>query len=369
MAQDSSKGGSILELNAPASDTISAVQFSPDGAHLLIASWDRHIYVYQQSDGESPFTLLHNTGCNIPILNACFGASEATAFWVGLDGGVHRVEWPSEESTELSLHPKPTNKVAYSKEHNVVLSTSWDGTMHVHDPESKAFIRIQLAAKAFAIALSSERAVVAMAERKVSVYDLKALKMLLEQNGGTAEDQTIHEVQPWQDRESSLKFMTRAVACMIDGAGFTTTSIEGRVGVEWFDPELQKNTYAFKCHRDPQKIKDEDGNEREVDIIYPVNGLAFHPIHGTFATGGGDGVVALWDAQTKRRVRQYPKLPTGIFHMDFSPNGKYLAIGTSPGMETGKEQDVVDPTRVQVFIREFSENEAKGKEAKAKTSK
>lgn len=366
MAQDSSKTGILHELEAPASDTISSVRFSPDGAHLLVASWDKHLYVYQHSEGESPFTLLHNTECNAPILDACFGASEATAFWVGLDRAVHRVDWPTQEQTDLSSHAKASNKIAYSKDHGIVLSTSWDGTMHVHDPESKAYIRIRLAAKAFAISLTPERAVVAMAERKVSVYDLNALKMLLEQTGGTADDQTIHEVQPWQERESSLKFMTRAIACMIDGAGFATSSIEGRVGVEWFDPELQKKTYAFKCHRDTTKTQDEGGNEQEVDVIYPVNALAFHPVHGTFATGGGDGAIALWDAQTKRRVRQYHKLPTGIFAMDFSPNGKYLAIGISPGMETGKEQDKVDPTLVQVFVREFTENEAKGKEAKAK---
>lgn len=366
MAQESSKTGSLHELETPASDTISSVTFSPDGTHLLVSSWDKHLYVYQHSGGDSPFELRYNTQCNAPILSACFGASEATAFWVGLDRAAHRVDWPTEDQTLLSKHTLASNKIVYSKDHGIVLSTSWDGTMHVHDPESKAYVRIQLAGKALAIALSSERAVVAMVQRKVAVYDLNALKMLLDQAGGTADDQTLHEVQPWQERDSSLKFMTRAVACMIDGAGCATSSIEGRVGVEWFDPELQKKTYAFKCHRDTTKVKDEGGNEQEVDVIFPVNALAFHPVHGTFATGGGDGAIALWDAQTKRRVRQYHKLDSGIFDMEFSPDGKYLAVGISPGMETGKEQDPVDPKLVKVYVREFTASEAKGKEAKPK---
>lgn len=52
--------------------------------------------------------------------------------------------------------------------------------------------------------------------------------------------------------------------------GYTSTSIEGRVAVEFFDTsaEAQSKKYAFKCHR--QTI---DG----VDTIYPVNALAFHP--------------------------------------------------------------------------------------------
>ena len=62
----------------------------------------------------------------------------------------------------------------------------------------------------------------------------------------------------------------------------------------------------------------------------PVHAVSFHPIHGTFATGGGDGVVAIWDALAKRRIRIYPKLPASVAAMGFSSNGKYLAIAISP---------------------------------------
>ena len=369
MAQDTSKTASLYELASPASDTICSVKFSPNGEYLLVASWDSHIFFYQhrEDEGEYPFTLIHDSENDAAVLDACFGEDEATVFWVGLDNGVHRLKWPTDVDTELSHHTKPSNKIAYSRTHGMLLSTSWDGTMHVHDPESQKYVRIQLAGKPYAISLSSERVIVAMAERKMSVYNLDALKALLEQEGSTTDDQTVHEVQPWQERESSLKFMTRNVACMIDGAGFATSSIEGRVGVEWFNPELQKKTYAFKCHRETFKWEVVEGEgEKDVDMIFPVNGLAFHPIHGTFATGGGEGAIALWDAQTKRRIRQYPQLETTIFDMEFSPNGKFLAIGISPGMESGMEAEPVDPSLVKVYIREFSENEAKGKEAKAK---
>lgn len=42
--------------------------------------------------------------------------------------------------------------------------------------------------------------------------------------------------------------------------------------------EIQKNKYAFKCHRE----KDDAGAE----MIYPVNCIDFHPIYNTFVTGG-----------------------------------------------------------------------------------
>jgi cell cycle arrest protein BUB3 len=48
--------------------------------------------------------------------------------------------------------------------------------------------------------------------------------------------------------------------------------VEGRIGVEYFDPspEAQDKKYAFKCHR--QNIED-------VDHVWPVNALAFHPVY------------------------------------------------------------------------------------------
>lgn len=68
--------------------------------------------------------------------------------------------------------------------------------------------------------------------------------------------------------------------CFPTGEAFVVASIEGRVAVEYFDmaAEVQKNKYAFKCHRE----KDESGTE----MIYPVNCIDFHPIHNTFVTGG-----------------------------------------------------------------------------------
>lgn len=54
-------------------------------------------------------------------------------------------------------------------------------------------------------------------------------------------------------------------------AGYATASVEGRIAVEYVDPapEIQDKKYAFKCHR--QTIDD-------VDHVWAVNALAFHPV-------------------------------------------------------------------------------------------
>lgn len=59
---------------------------------------------------------------------------------------------------------------------------------------------------------------------------------------------------------------------MCGSEGYATASVEGRIAVEYFDPssEAQDKKYAFKCHR--QTIED-------VDHVWPVNSLAFHPTY------------------------------------------------------------------------------------------
>lgn len=150
--------------------------------------------------------------------------------------------------------------------------------------------------------------------------------------------------------------MTRAIACMPNDAGYASSSIEGRVAVEWFDPspESQARKYAFKCHRQT--------NEQGIDVVYPVNALAFHPVHGTFASGGGDGFVALWDGVSKRRIRQYQRYASSVSALSFSGDGKFLAVAVSPGFEDGREG--FGEGVIKVFVRELGENEAKGKGAK-----
>lgn len=242
----------------------------------------------------------------------------------------------------------------YSKEHNLVISSSWDSTLHFHFLSSpdKPAVTVALPAKPFALSVSPSRLVVAMAARLVHIYDLASTSLLTSQADGSS------AAEPWQKRESSLKFMTRAVACMPSDAGYATSSIEGRVAVEWFDPSeaSQARKYAFKCHRQP------DAAGEGADVVYPVNALAFHPVHGTFASGGGDGVVALWDAVAKRRIRQYQRHATSVAALSFSSDGKYLAVGVSPGYEDGK--DYAPDGQVKLFIRELGETEAKGKEKK-----
>ena len=256
----------------------------------------------------------------------------------------YRVDLSDGSQTVLSSHSAGVRSVVFVKKFNILISAAWDCTLHVHHltDTSREVTKISLRKKPFAVSMTDTKLVVAMASRALDIFELSDLA-------------TKENPSAWQERESSLKFMTRAVACMPTDLGYASSSIEGRISVEWFDPspESQERKYAFKCHRQPQ-----DG----LDVVYPVNALAFHPVHGTFISGGGDGFIALWDGVSKRRIRQYQKYSHSVAALSFSADGKYLAVGVCPGFEDGKED--IGEGDVKVFIRQFGDNEAKAKAAK-----
>ncbi|KAI0017500.1 WD40-repeat-containing domain protein [Xylariomycetidae sp. FL0641] len=360
-----------FELAQPPNDAISAVAFAPgSSSRLLVSSWDKNVYVYDttgeaDADGRHG-TVVQTIAHRAPVMDVCFGADDNEAFSAGMDWQVLRLDLASGETTPLSKHAAPVRRVVYSREHSLLISASWDGTLHVHSSanHSQAHLTVPLPGKPHALAASPSKVIVAMTSRLVHIYDLGALATALAAGPDAAAPAP---PQPWQQRESSLKFLTRAVAAMPSDAGYATSSIEGRVAVEFFDAsaESQARKYAFKCHRQTQAPPEDGAAAAQggpMDVVYPVNALAFHPAYGTFASGGGDATVALWDAAAKRRMKIYQRFPDSVAALAFSADGRFLAVAVGPGFESGME-DYDAHGRTHIVIRELGENEAlpKGK--------
>uniref|UniRef100_A0A182SL65 Mitotic checkpoint protein BUB3 n=1 Tax=Anopheles maculatus TaxID=74869 RepID=A0A182SL65_9DIPT len=180
-----------------------------------------------------------------------------------------------------------------------------------------------------------EKLVVATSERKVLIWDLRKMDSYIER------------------RESSLKYQTRAVRCFPNKEGYVMSSIEGRVAVEYFDPnpEVQKKKFAFKCHR---------AKENEIELIYPVNAISFHSVYNTFATGGSDGYVNIWDGFNKKRLCQFHLYDSSISSLCFSDDGSStLAIACSYMDEA--ENAPQPPPQPTLYVRYVNEQETRPK--------
>lgn len=88
--------------------------------------------------------------------------------------------------------------------------------------------------------------------------------------------------------------------------------------------------------------------------------LKLHCRYNTFASGGSDGTVSLWDHTAKKRLKQYPKYNSAVTSMSFSSSGEKLAIGVSYAWDEGedgakKEAEAKGGKVVEVKIRKVSD--------------
>ncbi|KAG9221543.1 hypothetical protein CCMSSC00406_0009366 [Pleurotus cornucopiae] len=299
-----------FELVSPPFDSVSSVRFSPKHPdHLLVSSWDTTVRFYDVAANEQKCKFEHRAA-----VLACSFSDDSHAYSGGLDTYVHELDLQTEKMTALGPHSDAVSSICHSRESNSIITGSWDRTVRFWDSRASSAQQSShdLPERVYHMDIVNNTLVVGMASRMFWIYDIRKMEV------------------PAQQRDSSLRFMTRSLACMIDGQGFATGSTEGRIAVEYFDPspEAQEKKYAFKCHR--QTIDD-------VDHVWPVNALAFHPIYNTFASAGSDGTVSIWDYKVKKRLRQYPKFDSPIPSIHFNSDGKRLAIGVSYTWDEGDE--------------------------------
>jgi len=318
-----------FKLNDPPADGVTAVKFSPTSSNFLIASsWDKSVRLYDVGNNNMRIKYAHNGA----VLDCCF-SNAVTSYSGGLDAMLKSYDFNTASETILGMHEKPIKCVEYCAPLGIIITGSWDATIKLWDPrQSKSVGTYSQHDRVYTMALSEDKVVVGTAGRKVLVWDLRNMDIVL------------------QKRDSSLKFQTRCIKCFPNKEGYVLSSIEGRVAVEYFDPsaEIQKKKYAFKCHR----IKNE-GKEH----IYPVNAISFHNLHNTFATGGSDGFVNIWDGFNKKRLCQFHRYPTSIASLSFSHDGTMLAIASSYMYEEHEKEHPEDA----IYIRHVSDQETKPK--------
>ncbi|KAF0987606.1 hypothetical protein HZS_523 [Henneguya salminicola] len=229
----------------------------------------------------------------------------------------------------MGSHDNAVRCVRFCPEINTLLSGSWDFTIKGWDMrDHKNVFTLPQENKVYSMSLAETTLVVGTSNRKILIWDMRNTRAPIK-------------------RDSSLKYQTRKIECFSTKEGFVISSIEGRVAVEFFDIEDQNKKYAFKCHRST-------GNDG-FEIIHPVNAVSFHPTHGTFATGGSDGMVSIWDPFNKKRICQLHRFPTSISSLSFSSDGSMLAIASSYQYEEN-EKEVPGDT---IYVRYMNESETK----------
>mmetsp|Transcript_61418 Transcript_61418/g.73878 ORF Transcript_61418/g.73878 Transcript_61418/m.73878 type:complete len:370 (+) Transcript_61418:45-1154(+) len=361
-------------LSDPPTDGITSLCYLPQSSInpslslLACSSWDGCLRVYDTKTQANVVTHSMDSRSAAPLLSLAVPPSPEGILVAGsLNGLVQHYDIKTSTSTIIGAHcggEQRTEQNACSClapiDCNVVASAGWDSKFHLWDlrigssgEQNKPVASHDLPGKAFSMDThrgneGKNTVVIATSGRRNCIIDMRVLSS---EKAHELNEPIVVDLVPQQNRESSLKYQTRAVRLFPDGKGMALSSIEGRVAIEYLDEaeaeKTKKKKYAFKCHR-------------VGDTIYPVNAIAFHPRFGTFATGGCDGTVVLWDAANKKRLTALPKMATSIAALAYNHDGTELAMASSYTFEEGER----DHPRDEIYVREILDHESKPKNAK-----
>lgn len=324
-------------------DIIGAIRFSKRDNQLLVSSWDNKLILYDINESEpAPKPIIAaNFVSKSPILSIEYGTNSNNAFLGALDGSIRHIDYENMKISTESLTKVPgegishgiNNLTTIEGKDNILVATLFNGDIKYIDTRvSRPVHEKSTGKKIFAMDTTSQFVCAGMASRQIEIYDNRNWS------------------QPYQIRESGLKYQMKDLQCFPTGEGYAISSIDGRVSMEYFDtsPEVQVQKFAFKCHRTTNKTTHEDE-------VFPVNCIRFSSIHNVLYTAGSDGHVCLWNWQKRKRTKQYPKFdnPRPVTHIDLNHGEEILAVATSDDSYKNRSDftQVVDPSPSKVYIK------------------
>ncbi|KAB1262858.1 mRNA export factor [Camelus dromedarius] len=329
-----------IEVTSSPDDSIGCLSFSPPtlpGNFLIAGSWANDVRCWEvQDSGQTiPKAQQMHTG---PVLDVCWSDDGSKVFTASCDKTAKMWDLNSNQAIQIAQHDAPVKTIHWIKAPNYscVMTGSWDKTLKFWDTRSSnPMMVLQLPERCYCADVIYPMAVVATAERGLIVYQL--------------------ENQPSEFRriESPLKHQHRCVAIFKDKqnkpTGFALGSIEGRVAIHYINPpNPAKDNFTFKCHRS------NGTNTSAPQDIYAVNGIAFHPVHGTLATVGSDGRFSFWDKDARTKLKTSEQLDQPISACCFNHNGNIFAYASSYDWSKGHE--FYNPQKKNyIFLRNAAE--------------
>ncbi|KAI8339701.1 WD40-repeat-containing domain protein [Chlamydoabsidia padenii] len=313
-------------LNHASQDAITKIVYHSTQKNLLLtSSWDQTLRLYSTTSRRLKSKIQHNS----PILDTCFGR-DYEAYSAAADGCIYSNNLATGKVNFIGKHSKGAQSVCWSSNYGTLYSGSWDKTLCVWDTrkEGRSTSKYTLNKKISSMDLLDNTLVVALSHKNICVYDIRRMDT------------------PWKTIGTTLRYGLKSVRVMPTGQGIACSSTDGRIEVFSFGENGQVRSYAFKSN---SKVS----GDRE--IFYPVNSLSFHPIYGTFASGGSDGLVNVWDPVNQRRVRNFSKFSEEISSVAFNCDGTQLAIASSYTFDGGKRPHASDA----LYIRHLVESDYK----------
>lgn len=270
---------------------LTKVLFQADDTKLVSLDWAGNATFYETQN----LTKVHTYWGSAPILDCAFTTRTEQIILGGVERQIRLHNILTNTTEVIGEHDFPVKCLKSYPQKSMLVSGSWDMSIKLWDLCSNTCIKTKnLPGKVYALDYSNNLIVSALSNKEILVFDIRNLD---------------HHYQRYP---TPLKNQTRDLQCLPNDTGFVISSVAGRVGVEYFHSQ---KSFSFRCHR--------KGNQ-----IYSVNSVKCHPESKTFATGGSDSEVFIWDSKNKKRAWQggYSK---EVVSLSFNSDGSLLAVGCS----------------------------------------
>lgn len=334
-----------IEVPAPPDDSVSALAFGPaclPNNYLVSSSWDNNVRCWEvlQNGTVTPKAIQSHTG---PVLDVSWSDDGTKVFTASADKTAKMWDLAANQLVQVAQHDAPVKTVNWIKGNNYscLMTGSWDKTLKFWDIRSaNPIMSINLSERVYCADVVYPMAVVGTSNRRIHVYQLEG------------------QPQEYRAMESPLKYQHRCISIFLDRkntaasfnqqpanpqpTGFALGSIEGRVAIQYINPVNPKDNFTFKCHR-----SNGAGNNSHQDI-YAVNTIAFHPIHGTLATGGSDGRYGFWDKDARTKQKTSEAFDQPVTNCCFNPQGTIMAFSVCYDWSKGHEG--YDPSKMKPRI-------------------
>lgn len=330
-------GQKDVEVAQPPDDAISCLKFSPASVpqtYLIASSWANDIRCWEiQPNGQSVAKAIQKH--DAPILSCCWSEDGSKVFTASCDKTAKMWDLQANTFVQIAAHDQPIRTIHYIQRptYSCVMTGGWDRTVKFWDMrQSTPLKQLQLPERIYAADVFGPMAVITTADRGIQIYSL---------------DQGPTE---YKKMESLLKYQHRCISIFTDKArqpnGFAVGSIEGRVAIMYVDAANPNvDNFTFKCHRStptaPANVQD----------IFAVNDIAFHPVHGTLATVGSDGRYSFWDKDDRTKLKTSDAVnDQPISCCAFDSRGQLFAYASSYDWHKGHEGNV-QTKKNAIFLR------------------